>query len=68
MPQELLLIFLGWLVVIAMPVLIASIIWASNAKRKRVKAARSSSSRRVHSSSYPGRVNGLLSLARIRAR
>lgn len=44
MPQELLVILLGWVAVIAMPVLIAAIILASNAKRKRISPARRSRS------------------------
>ncbi len=44
MPQELLVILLGWVAVIAMPVLIATIILASNTKRKRINSARRSRS------------------------
>lgn len=46
MPQELLVIFLGWVAVIAMPILLAFIIWTSNARRKRISPARPSRSSR----------------------
>lgn len=60
MPQEWLEIFLGWVAVISMPVLIATIILAGNAKRKRVNPARSSRTR--HSPSDRAAIDGCLVL------
>jgi len=60
MPQEWLVIFLGWVAVICMPAMVATIILASNAKRKRVNPARSSRTR--HSPSDQAAVDGCLVL------
>lgn len=54
MPQELWVIFLGWVAVIAMPVVVAAIIWASIAERKRVSPARPRSRERHLSSDRAG--------------